>query len=332
MRGELITPDGEILRGELVIDGNSVKFEECECKPEFVFAPTFFNAHTHLGDSVAKDPPFESLEKLVGPGGYKFRVLAESGEDELVDGIKGSIELAFESGTTALLDFREGGAKGLSLLKKADDLKICLPLARPSSLDEAEKLLDQALGFGMSSTRDHDFRFLEELREIARKHDKIFAIHAGEKDSEDVEPALALEPDLLIHMNMADDDLLKKAMDEGIPIVSCIRSNAFFGLLNPKNYRIMAEYDRWLLGTDNVMIAKPSMLEEMHFASLLLKNDLSIFKAGVRGFKLFGGNTGLIVFHRRKNFKNSKNILATLVRRVGIEDIEKVLPVTLIYD
>ncbi len=332
MRGELITPDGEILRGELVMDGNRAKFEECECKPEFVFAPTFFNAHTHLGDSVAKDPPFLSLEELVAPGGYKFRVLTESSEDELVEGMKDSIKIAFESGTTALLDFREGGIKGLNLLKKADDLGICLPLARPSSLDEAEKLLNQALGFGMSSTRDHDFRFLEELREIARKHDKMFAIHAGERDSEDVESALSLNPDLLIHMNKADERLLRKAMDEGIPIVSCIRSNSFFGLLNPKNYRIMAEYDRWLLGTDNVMIAKPSMLEEMHFASLLLKNDLAIFKASVRGFELFGGDMGLIVFHRRRNFKNSKNVLATLVRRAGVEDIEKVLLVTLIYD
>ncbi len=331
MKGELITPDGEILRGKLVIEGDRAKFEECECKPEFVFVPTFFNAHTHLGDSVAKDPPFKSLEEIVAPNGFKFKVLAESSDDELIEGIRNSMEIAFESGTTAILDFREGGVRGLNLLKKADDRGICLPLSRPSSLDEAEKLIDLSLGFGMSSTRDHDYRFLEELRELAKKHGKIFAIHAGEKDNEDIEPALALEPDLLIHMNMADEGLLKRAMDEGIPIASCIRSNAFFGLLNPKNYGILAEYDRWLLGTDNAMIAKPSMLEEMHFASLLLKNDLAVFKASIRSFDLFGGRMGVIVFHRRKNFKNSKDVLATLVRRAGIEDIEAILQVRLVY-
>lgn len=331
MKGELITPDGEILRGELVIERDEVKFEEGKCEPNFVFAPTFFNAHTHLGDSIAKDPPFNSLEGLVAPNGYKFKVLAESSDDELIEGMRNSIKIAFESGTTALLDFREGGTKGLNLLKKADDRGISLPLARPSSLDEAEKLLDQALGFGMSSTRDHDYRFLEELREVAKKRGKILAIHAGEKNSEDVKPALALKPDLIIHMNMAEERSLKEAMDESIPIVSCIRSNAFFGLLNLRNYKILSEYDLWLLGTDNAMIVKPSMLEEMHFASLLLKDDLAIFKASVRGFELFGGKMGVVVFHRRKNFKNSRDVLATLVRRAGIEDIETILWVELVY-
>ncbi len=332
MRGELITPDGEILKGELVIEGGKAKFEERECEPEYVFVPTFFNAHAHLGDSVAKDPPFKSLEELVAPGGFKFKVLSESSEEELVEGIRNSLRIAFESGTTTLLDFREGGIAGLSILKKADEMGLCLPLTRPSSLEEAEKLVEISLGFGMSSARDHDYAFLEELREIAKKHSKIFAIHAGEKDNEDVESALTLEPDLLIHMNFADVGLLKKAMDEGIPIVSCIRSNAFFGLLNLKNYEILAEYDGWLLGTDNAMVAKPSMLEEMHFATLLIKNDLAVFKASVRGFELFGGKSGVVVFHRRKNFKNSKNVLATLVRRAGVEDIDSVLLVTLVYD
>ena len=121
MKGELITPDGEILKGELVIEGDRAKFEECECKPEFVFVPTFFNAHTHLGDSVAKDPPFKRLEELVAPNGFKFKVLAESSDGELINGIRNSIEIAFESGTTAILDFREGGVRGLNLLKMADD-------------------------------------------------------------------------------------------------------------------------------------------------------------------------------------------------------------------
>jgi len=322
-KGLLITTEGT-LKGELVIDGKIV-FEERECEPEFIFAPTFFNAHTHLGDSVAKEPPFLSLEELVGPKGYKFRVLSESEESELVEGIRNSIEIAFESGTTALLDFREGGSFGLSLLKRADEKGVCLPLARPSSLEEAERLIDEAMGFGMSSTRDHDYDFLEALRDLAKRKGKVFAIHAGEKDEEDVESAIALEPDLLVHMNMASERSLKIAMDEGIPIVSCVRSNAFFDLLNPKNYRILAEYDLWLLGTDNAMIAKPSMLEEMHLASLIIKNDSAVFEAGVRGFELFGGKRGYIIFHMRKNFKNTKDALATLVRRAGVEDIELIL-------
>ncbi len=325
MMGELLTPDGEVLKGELFVEKGFLMFEECECKPEYVFVPTFFNAHTHLGDSIAPDPPFKSLDELVAPKGYKFRVLAESDDEELISAMRNSITIAFKSGTTATLDFREGGMRGLELIEKADDLDIVLPLARPSNLEEAEELLDRALGFGMSSTRDHDFGFLEDLREIAKRRKKVFAIHAGERDSEDVDSALSLSPDVIVHMNMARIDQLKSAMDEGIPVVSCIRSNAFFDLLNLKNYRILAEYENWLIGTDNAMIAKPSMLEEMHFASLLLKDDLAVFRASLRGFELFGGTMGIVVFHKRRNFKNSKNVLSTLVRRAGIEDVEIVL-------
>ncbi len=318
-KGLLITTEG-LVKGELIVDDDIV-FEEGECKPEFIFAPTIFNAHTHLGDSIAKEPPFLGLEELVGPKGYKFKVLTESDENELVGGIRNSIEIAVECGTTALLDFREGGSSGMSVLQRADEKGICLPLVRPINLEEAEILIDKAVGFGMSSTRDHDYKFLEDLREIARRKGRIFAIHAGERDEGDVEPALALEPDLLVHMNMASERLLRMAMDERIPIVSCIRSNAFFDLLNPKNYRILSEYDLWLLGTDNAMIAKPSMLEEMHFASLIVRDDLTVFKASIRGFELFGGRRGYIIFHTRKNFKSAKNVLATFVRRAGIEDI-----------
>ena len=114
-------------------------------------------------------------------------------------------------------------------------------------------------------------------------------------------------------------------IDEDTPIVSCIRSNAFFGLLNVENYRILLEYEKWLIGTDNVMIAKPSILEEMHFASFILRNDKEIYKASVRGFKLFDIKFGIVIFHKRKNLHKSMNIISSIVRRVGIEDIERVI-------
>ena len=323
-KGEFITLDGEVLIGELIIE-DKIYFEECNVKPEYVFTPTFFNAHTHLGDSIAKDPDFMNLEQLVGPSGFKFKVLSSASDEELIDGIKKSIEYALSTGTSTILDFREGGIKGFNILKKADEMNICLPLTRPSNLEEAEELAKLSFGFGMSSVRDHNFEFLEEVRRIAKREGIIFAIHAGEKDNKDVEDALTLEPDLLVHMNRADVHQLKRAMDEDIPIVSCIRSNAFFGLLNVENYRILLEYEKWLIGTDNVMIAKPSMLEEMHFASFILRNDKEIYKASVRGFELFDIKIGIVIFHRRKNLYRSMNIISSIVRRVGIEDIERVI-------
>ena len=43
---------------------------------EGIILPAFVNAHTHIGDSVAKEPPDMPLVDLVGPRGFKHRVLA----------------------------------------------------------------------------------------------------------------------------------------------------------------------------------------------------------------------------------------------------------------
>jgi cytosine/adenosine deaminase-related metal-dependent hydrolase len=318
---EVITPDCEVIRG--ILDLDELIFEERDVEADYVVLPTFFNAHTHLADSIAKDIPRMPLEMAVRD--YKFRILKSAKDEEIIRGIKNCLELARKSGTSAILEFREGGLKGYELLKVADEFGMCLPLTRPSNLSEAEILAEVSFGFGMSSTRDHDLRFLEELRELARLKNKVFAIHAGEKDSEDVESALALEPDLLIHMNMAERRQLKVAVDEGIPIVSCIRSNAFFGLLNKDNYQLLAEYDRWLLGTDNAMVCSPSLLEEMHFASYLLGKDYEILRAVFRGFDLFGVEPKILVLNKRYNLFKSKNLILSVVRRANVEDIEFVL-------
>ncbi len=323
MKGVLITPEGDLVKGEVTVEEGVAVFEERECKPEYVFAPTLFNAHTHIGDTVAKEPGFGRLEEVVGPDSYKFKALRECPDSLKEECILNSIKTAVSSGTTALLDFREEGVKGVEILERVND-GTCLPLSRPSNVEEALKLVEISIGFGMSSVRDHDFEFLEELRRIAKRHGKIFAIHAGERDDEDVDLAIELEPDLIVHMNMARPNQIRRAMDMGIPIVSCPRSNAFFDLLNVKNYRALSEYDLWLLGTDNAMICNPSMIEEMHFASFIVRDDVSVLKASLRGFDLFDVQMGLIVFRTDLSFKCSRNPVSTFVRRVGGQDILKV--------
>jgi len=63
----------------------------------------------------------------------------------------------------------------------------------------------------------------------------------------------------------------------------------------------------------------------MHFASLIVRKDFEVFKASIRGFKLFGIPNGYIVFHRNMNLKNSKNLISSIVRRATAEDIECVI-------
>ncbi len=318
----------EIRKGRIFCDNSRVIFEECDVKPKYIACPAFINSHTHLGDSIAKDPAYSGIE-VVMPGGYKFRML-ERYSKECEDAMRESILFSALSGTLRIYDFREGGVEGVEMLKRADKAKICKVLGRPDrDLKGAEEVIRIADGFGISSVRDTGQEIAERLAELARKYRKLFFIHAGEVDSKDVEGAIELRPDALIHMNMASKEQIRKVMDEGIPVVSCIRSNMFFNVVNVESYRRFIEYGieegKWFLGTDNVMLCSPNMLEEMHFASYLLREDEGIFRAATSGI-VDGLELGAVVFHRRMNFSRVRNPLSTIVRRGCIEDIECVLP------
>jgi len=315
--GILLTHDGEI-HGDLIVE--EMVFEESRSeKDNFVISPTFFNAHTHLGDSAIREAPRIALEELVGPGGYKHRLLAQSDLLTLRENAAAEVERAQSCGTSHFLDFREGGIKGLEVTL---GLKGVLTLARPESVEEAEKM--EVFGFAYSSTRDHSMSLIEEVRRLAKKRGKVFGIHAGERDCGDVDSALSLKPDLVVHMNMCAEKI-KAFMDSGIPVVSCVRSNAFFNLLNKKSYEILCDYELWMLGTDNAMISTASMLEEMHFAAYLIGNEGAIFRAATAGYRVFGIRHGYIVFNRKYSFRRSSDLLSTLVRRADSRDIEKVL-------
>ncbi len=322
---DLILADGNLKKGVLIVDQENQKadFEEKEVHSEYIACPSFFNSHIHLGDSHIKEPPPMSLEELVGPGGYKYQHLTS---DRAQQAIMSSIEVARSSGTSALADFREGGVEGLEILKRADEDRICYPLARPSTPEEGKRLLadDYTAGFSLSSVRDHEEDLVDQIRRLAKASNKMFAIHAGERDPQDVERAIGLGPDLLIHMNKATKSQLKQAMDENIPIVSCLRSNAFFGLLDLENYRMLLDYHNWLIGTDNVMLASPSLLDEMAFASHLLQNDKEVIKAAFKGFSIFGGKPDLVVFNKKKNLTYTKRAVSSVVKRGKPEDIDKI--------
>ncbi len=291
-------------------------FERADVEAEFVLFPSFFNAHTHIGDSFFEAPKIE-LEKLVGPEGMKFRIFKEESEDEILKWMRKSVRLIERTSATSL-EFREGGIEGYMLYEKADKNKILIALSRPTDEAEAEKLIEISYGFGFSSVRDHDADLLEYCRKLARKKGKIFAIHAGERDDGDVEDALTLEPDYLIHMNMASKSKLEKAMEMGMAIVSCFRSNAFFGLFNLRNYEILSDYENWFIGTDNAMISTPSMLDEVRFASYFL-DCKRVFRASTK-------NPFFKSFTIAKIDKiNRRNPVASIIRRLESCDIVRIV-------
>jgi len=230
-----------------------------------------FNSHTHIGDSFIKLPDKKwSVEELVAPGyGYKHRMLERAKEDEIVKGMIEAIKL-MEKNTDVFVDFREGGIKGIKLLHKAmEGRKIkAIIMGRPAGMkyvkDEVDEILKMAHGIGLSSISDWDDREIEKIAEHVKKREKMFSIHVSEVKREDIDAVLSLAPDFIIHMCKGSKKDFEKIADENIPVVICPRANSFFGIA-PKINEMMAAGIKIFLGTDNAMIVKPDVMEEMRY-------------------------------------------------------------------
>ena len=100
-----------------------------------VIFPAFRNCHTHFGDTDARDevPDDLSLEELVGVDGWKQKWLSnQKGSLSLESGIRE----AEKFGTGLVIDFREGGVEGLSLLNEIDSPVQIIGLGRPEHKNE----------------------------------------------------------------------------------------------------------------------------------------------------------------------------------------------------
>src|SRR4030065_1644057 len=94
LQGTIIYGDDfEPLDGIITIEDGIIKdIEEKKINAYTIIAPCFVNAHTHIGDSVIKDPPYLPLAKLVQPPkGLKHRILAQTSGDDLVASMKATI-------------------------------------------------------------------------------------------------------------------------------------------------------------------------------------------------------------------------------------------------
>lgn len=226
--------------------------------------PAFFNAHTHIGDTIAMDAATSGdLASLVTPpDGLKHKLLAAATRDDLISGMRSSIRTMIQSGTAGCADFREGGADGVRALNEAG--RSLLPGLVIFGRDGGEQVAE---GLGISSTRD--VPDLERQVREARDNHKLIAFHAGERDPDDVDAALAFCPDLLVHCTHATRIQLRQCADENIPIVLCPRSNWALGVAGSKSeppvHDMIDLGCQVLLGTDNMMFVQPDMFAEMAF-------------------------------------------------------------------
>jgi cytosine/adenosine deaminase-related metal-dependent hydrolase len=325
-----------ILRKGIVAEIGS---EKVDSDVEGIISPALVNAHVHLGDSIFKDPPFLPLDELVGPGGLKHQALSRASRRDVVEGMRRSLLDMARSGTCAFADFREGGTEGVEMLFEAmeglDLIGRVFGRPDPGSVRVHQK----CWGVGISSTRDHPRSWVEEVVGKARSEGKKVAIHAGELGRDDIEDALNLEPDLLVHLTKAEPCDLAMIAEAGVPVVVCPRSNLTTGVGLPDVARMLEMGIVVGMGTDNVMLNSPNLFTEMEFASkALLHNDRQVFMmCTLNGARILGADDEagairagkkcriMVIDRRSENMWGVKDPLASLVRRARPSDVLAVL-------
>jgi len=358
--GKIILGDElESIEGYLCVeDGLITEIGEESTTSKNIIAPCFINSHTHIGDSVCKDPVLgtcenfrvkKDLDSLVRPpDGLKHRILGKTSYSDLVNSMRSSIEDMLATGTSAFADFREGGVLGVFAIKEAaDNLNVdSLVLGRPKDPDapmddvmlEIDRILQHADGLGMSGTNDVDMELLNRSRNVSKNRKRKFAIHSGEKSDDDVEKALSLDPDLLIHMTHAKRSDLMAVADAGIPVVVCPRSNFVTDVGMAPVAEMLELGVTVAVGTDNVMLNSVNMFSEMELLSKVFGlEDRQVFKmctlngASSLGFNNTGsireGNKAnlMILNGASNNLKGTSDPVSGMVRRGRPDDILSII-------
>jgi len=269
LRGSvLVGEELDVRSATIVVEHGKITAIEDECPraADLWICPAFFNAHVHLGDTVAMDFPVAgNLESLVTPpDGLKHRILVETPRRTIVAGMITSIDTMIKGGTAGFADFREGGEDGVMALREAASGRECHAVI--FGREGGEYIAE---GIGISSVRD--VTLLEDKVAGARAAGRLIAFHAGERDATDIDQALAFDPDLMVHCTHADDRQLAECADREIPIALCPRSNWTLGVAkgpdHPPVKKMLDLGCNLLLGTDNVMFVQPDMLRELSFFS-----------------------------------------------------------------
>lgn len=360
-------PDLTPVRENIVIDdGKIIEMAKDVCEGKIIDAtdsivcPTFLNGHTHIGDSIIKDEGYGlSLGEMVKPpNGVKHKALANAEDGEIIDAMKKSMWDMFESGTTHFIDYREGGIKGVELLRKASKNLPVTPviLGRDDSFYgqnpdlrkvkiAIRKLLKLADGIALSGFGEISDEVASLITSECRKAGKISSIHVAESmhlqddslrdfNKTEIQRGVDADFDQLVHCtNPRNNDL---ELIKNSNVVVCPRANATLNVgVAPLN-EMFSKGIKPLLGSDNLMLNSPNLFRELEFSlkimSVYYKNYLNpkdLLKTATTNICNFEINRYIekpvIDVNQEANLfiskKYSKNPYLNIINRCGTKDI-----------
>lgn len=363
LKGQDLTP----VRENIVIDdGKIIEMAKDVCEGKIIDAtdsivcPTFLNGHTHIGDSIIKDEGYGlSLGEMVKPpNGVKHKALANAEDGEIIDAMKKSMWDMFESGTTHFIDYREGGIKGVELLRKASKNLPVTPviLGRDDSFYgqnpdlrkvkiAIRKLLKLADGIALSGFGEISDEVASLITSECRKAGKISSIHVAESmhlqddslrdfNKTEIQRGVDADFDQLVHCtNPRNNDL---ELIKNLNVVVCPRANATLNVgVAPLN-EMFSKGIKPLLGSDNLMLNSPNLFRELEFSlkimSVYYKNYLNpkdLLKTATTNICNFEINRYIekpvIDVNQEANLfiskKYSKNPYLNIITRCGTKDI-----------
>ena len=247
-------------------------------------------------DSIIKDEGYGlTIDEMVKPpNGVKHKALSKASDMDIIDSMKVSMRDMVSSGTSHFIDYREGGVKGVKLLKKAaEDIPITpIILGRDDSFygDDPDlhkvkiainKLLKVADGIAPSGFGEITDEVAHLIVEKCRKKSKIASIHTAESKeaqlnsinkTERTEIKRASDSNFaqIVHCTNPMDYDLELLSKSNVNVVLCPRANATLGVgISPLN-EIINLGIKPLIGSDNVMLNSPNMLREMEFSLKLM--------------------------------------------------------------
>jgi 5-methylthioadenosine/S-adenosylhomocysteine deaminase len=273
-----------------------------------VITPGLYNGHTHMGDSFLPDGAtgLTLEEGFFRPNGYKYRELAKLTEETHLPHLIAHLGYMARTGVIAHLDFREQGAYGASLLRKASkatgvesvilnqfntppftaaELDVNTAPLPASARAELSAMLAVADGFSESTMNDLTDDAWREIRAATSAAKKLRAIHclesAGYRDRSvaitgrgDLIRAIEVyNADLIVHLTVANADEIALLVRSGKTAAINPRANANLGLPLPPVAALLRAGANLLLGTDNGLLNSPALFAELDFTYKLAKSQ-----------------------------------------------------------